>query len=146
MTARPGVIICERKTTWAAGLRRHLPRELRLRETRTLGDCLAELAASPSSLVVVELSKANFERALDMIAEVEFRFPLALVVAVAPRGWEACQWLVRESGAVHFTTSPRDGDVLARLAVRHALRIPVASTTLSARIWDSLPWPEAATH
>jgi hypothetical protein len=146
LTGKPGVIVCERKGTWAASLRHHLPRELRLRETRSLTECLAELAAAPASLAVVELSEANHARALDMVAEVGRRFPLALVVTVAPRGWEAWQWLAREAGAAHFTTSPRDGDLVARLAVRHAARLPTPATTLSARIWDSLPWSEAATH
>jgi hypothetical protein len=146
MSSKPGVIICERKGTWAAGLRRYLPRELRLRETRSLADCLHELDESPASVVVVEFSEALLERALDLLGEVGRRFPSALVVAVAPRGWEPYEGLLREAGAVHFTTSPRDGDVLARIAVRHAALIPAPGTTFAARIWDSLPWPEAATR
>jgi hypothetical protein len=144
MTNRPGVIVCERSGTWAATLRRHLPREIQLRETRSLADCLGELTASPASLVVVELSDANLERAVDLVARINRSLPAALVVAVAPRGLEACQWLVREAGAAHFTTSPRDGDILARLAMRHAARGATGSTSFAARIWDALPWPEAA--
>jgi hypothetical protein len=144
MTSKPRMIVCERRGTWATALRRHLPREIRLCETRSLAECFGELVAAPASLVAVELSQSNLEPALDLVAEVGRRFPFAAVVVVAPRGWEAYEWLLREAGAVHFTTSPRDGAALARLAVRHVARVPLTGTTFSARIWDSLPGPEAA--
>jgi hypothetical protein len=144
MAHRPSTIVCERSGAWAAALRRHLPRELRLRETRTLADCRHELTAAPASLLVVEVSESNLGGVLDLAADVERLFPWARLVAVAPRGGEACEWLLREAGAIHFTTSPRSAAVLARLAARHAARIPLPRATPVAEIWDSLPWQESA--
>ena len=144
MASKPCVIVCERRGIWAAGLRRHLPREIRVYETRTLADCRRELAARPASLVAVELLGNNVTGTLDLLADVARTFPLARGVAVAQRGWESYEWLLREAGALHFTTSPRQCDVLARLAVRHAARTVTPRTTLVAQIWDSLPWQEIA--
>lgn len=138
-------IVCERSGQWAAGLRRHLPPEIRLRETRGLADCRSELAAAPASLVVVEVTAANLDAALELLADAGRRFPLARVVAVAQRGSEFYEWLLREAGAIHFTTSPRAADVLARLAVRHAARLPLPRTAFVTQIWDALPWQDAAT-
>lgn len=144
MTNRPAVIVCERKGVWAAAVRRHLPPAVRLCETRSLADCRRELAAAPSCLVAVEVNPANLLAALELFAEMGRRYPLARAVAIAQRGGAPFEAALREAGAIYFTTSPREADVLARLAVRHAARIPLARTTFAAQIWDSLPWPEMA--
>jgi hypothetical protein len=144
MAYRPTTIICERTGSWATALRRHLPRDLRLRETRNLADCRGELAAAPASLVVVEVSESNLAAVVELAVDVERMFPWARMVAVASRGCEAWEWLLREAGAIHFTTSPRTADTLARLAARQTARIPTARGTLVAEVWDSLPWPESA--
>ena len=144
MASKPSIVVCERRGIWAAGLRRHLPRQLRVCETRTLADCRRELTAAPASLVVVELTESNVAGALDLVVDVVRSFPWARVVAVAERGWEPYEWLLREAGAIHFITSPRKADMLARLAVRHVARLPVPPTTLVAEIWDSLPWHDSA--
>jgi hypothetical protein len=144
MANQTRVIVCERRGTWAAGLRRHVPREIRVCETRTLGDCRRELALAPGSLVVVELWRTDVDGTLALLTDVARRFPQARAVAVAERGCEPFEWLLREAGAIHFMTSPRQSATLARLAVRHVSRVPVARTTLVAQIWDSLPWQEMA--
>jgi hypothetical protein len=144
MSNNPSVIVCERRGIWAAGLRRHLPRAIRVRETRNFADCRRELTAWPASLVAVEVSRTNVAGALDLLTEVARKYPLARAAAVAERGCEPYEWLLREAGAIHFTTSPRESDALARLAVRLAARGPVPRTTLVAQIWDSLPWQDLA--
>jgi len=144
MAGKFSVIVCERRGIWAAGLRSHLPREIRVFETRTPADCRRELVVSPASLVAVELQPSNVAGTLNLLADVKGRFPLSRAVAMAERGWEPYEWLLREAGAIHFTTSPRQSAALARLAVRLAGRVPVPRTTLVAQIWDSLPWPDLA--
>ncbi len=145
MTSQVRLIICERKGLWAAVVRRTLPREIMLRETRSLAECHEELAMAPASLLAVEISPGRLPELLDLLADAGRSFPLARVVAMAPRDCQAYEWLLREAGVVHFATSPRTAAAIARLAVRHAARVPRPRTTFAAQIWESLPWPEAAT-
>jgi hypothetical protein len=145
MTARPRLIVCERTGTWAARLRTHLPREMPMRQTRSLDECVEELGRAPGSLLVLEVSAANLQNVLERTADLARRFPHARWVAVAERANVSYEGLLREAGAVHFATSPRTADTLARLAVRHAARVPQPRMSLAARIWESLPWHEAAT-
>ena len=145
MTAKPRLIVCERTGIWAVRLRTHLPREIPLRQTRLLDECVDELGRAPGSLVVLEVSAANLQNVLGLAAELGCQFPQARWAAVAERGNASYEGLLREAGAVHFATSPRTADVLARLAVRHAARVPQPRMSLAARIWESLPWHEAAT-
>jgi hypothetical protein len=145
VTSKPTMIVCERNGHWADGVRRHLPTGIRVREARTLADCRRELAVVRACLVAVEVNPAQLTATLELIAEVARHYPLTRAVAVAPRGCEPFEGALREAGAIYFTTSPRAADVLARLAVRHAARIPAGRTTFAAQIWDSLPWAEMAT-
>ncbi len=145
MTAKPRLIIYERMGTWAARMRPHVPSDMQLRQTRSLDECTGELRQAPGSLVVVEVTDVNLDEVLDLASDLGQRFPHARLAAVSKRGNEAYEMLLREAGAVHFTTSPRTADVLARMAVRHSARVPRPRTTLSSQIWESLPWHEAAT-
>jgi len=144
MNYRVRLIVCEQTGLWAARIRTAVARELTLRETRHLADCRAELATAPASLVVVELRAGNAREVLELLAEVGGSYPLARVVVVAPRGSEPCEEGLREAGAVHFTTSPRSAGTIARLAERHAAQVPRPRISFAERIWESLPWPEAA--
>lgn len=139
------LIVCERRGLWAALIRLGLPPEFPLRETRSLAECRAELAAAPASVLVVEITPARLSGTLDLVADAPRLFPLASIVVVGPRDSASCESLVREAGAVHFTTSPSAAAEIARLTLRHAERVPRPRTSLAAQIWESLPWPEAAT-
>jgi hypothetical protein len=145
MNYRVRLIVCERSGLWATRIRPALGRELAMRETRLLADCRAELAAAPASLLVVELRAGNAREVFDLLVEVSATYPLARVVVVASRGSEASEDALREAGAVHFSTSPRTASTITRLAQRHADRVPRSRVGFSDRIWESLPWAEAAT-
>ncbi len=146
MTNHVRLIVCERRGLWAALLRRALPREVKLRETRSLAECREELAQAPASLLAVELSPGRLSESLDLLSDVGRAYPLARTVMMAPRGCESYEELLGEAGAVHFTTSPRTAATIARLAARHAARVPRPRTTFAAQIWESLPWPDAVTN
>jgi hypothetical protein len=145
MTAKPRLVVCERKAIWATRLRSELPREIAIRQMRVLGECAAELKLAPASFLVVEVTATNLAAVLDLLLEVGSRFPFARAAAVAERKWEPQGALLREAGAVYFSTSPRSAHVLARVAARHLERAPQPRLTLAGRIWESLPWQEAAT-
>lgn len=125
-------------------MRRGLAREISLRETRSLAECEAELREAPESLLVVELSATNLGDLFDLLARVGAKYCWARLAVVAERSLAECEWAVREAGAIHFVTSPREAVELARLAERHAALVPRPKQSLAAQVWDSLPWPEAA--
>jgi hypothetical protein len=114
------VIVCERRGAWATALARALPVGISLRQTRGLEDCAADLEAFPTSLLVLELTRGNLLGLLELLWGLGRRYPLARAIVVAARELERYEWLAREAGAMHFTTSPRSGAELARLAMRQA--------------------------
>ena len=116
-----------------------------MRQTRLLEECGAELALAPASFLVVEVSGANLGAVLELLAYMGREFPLARAAVVAERKWEPLGDVLREAGAVHFSVSPRSADAIARMAVRHLQRAPQPRLPLVTRIWESLPWQEAAT-
>ena len=134
------LIVCERTGRWAVTLRRELAEAgVRVWETRTLADCWTELAASPASLVVLELG-GDVAGLLGRMARGPREFPQARLAVVADRGLAGYEWLMREAGAVHFVASPRQVGTLAQLACRHLAQAPPPQQSLTERIWASLPW------
>ncbi len=105
----------------------------------------AGLAAAPASLLALELTRENCSEVLALVSDMRREFPLARVLVLADRGMEAFEWLLREAGAVHFTTSPRMLDGLAHLVRSHFSRIPEPPAEFATRLWDSLPWRDVAT-
>ena len=140
------VIFCERTGAWAASLARHLEASLPQRHTRSLAECDEALTEHPASLVVLEITSANAERALAWLAELRDAFPRARAVLVAQRGLESFQWAARELGSEAFTTSPRELAPIAELIERHITSLPPPDRTFEEQVWASLPWKEAATH
>jgi hypothetical protein len=134
------VIVCERRGAWATALAGGLPGEMGLRQTRGLDDCAAELEMAPASLLVLELTRENLLRLLEMLSGLGRRYPLARAIVVAAREFERYEWLVREAGALHFATSPRAGAQLVRLAMRQAQSGNSTEGETDAQAWTALPW------
>jgi hypothetical protein len=116
---------------------------VRVWETRLLADCQAEIAQSPASLAVIELTSNNMPELLKTVQPWGRDYPLLRWVAVADRSLSEYEWLMREAGAAHFTCSPRQVAALAQLACRHLAQIPPPPQSLTERIWASLPWQGA---
>lgn len=98
---------------------------------------------------MVELTATKLGSVLELLARVRAESRWSRIAVVAERAlakgeWTACEWAMREAGAIHFVTSPRKAAELARLAERHAALVPRPKRSLAAQVWDSLPWPEAA--
>jgi hypothetical protein len=138
------VVVCERKGWWAAGLRRELgPGGPGVRETRTLEDLCDVLRRSPASFAVVELSTGNLERVVGWLVRLGSDSPLLRVAVVADPSLAACEELVCEAGAIHFTCSLRQMGPLAETIRRHVRSAPGPRWSLVQRIWTELPWGEA---
>jgi hypothetical protein len=135
------LIVCERTGRWAVLLRQKLAETgVRVWETRLPADCREEIAQSPASIVVLELTAKNLGEILKTVRPWERDYPLLRWVAVADRAQAGHEWLLREAGAVHFACSPRQVDSIAQLACRHLAQIPPPPQNLTERIWASLPW------
>jgi hypothetical protein len=139
--ARGILIFCERSGAWAAALRRELgSATLDQRETRSLVECREVLGLYPASLIVLELTSAGLERELQWLAALWQEFPRARAVAVAERGLESHEWLVRELGCLAFTTSPRELKPIVDLARRYFAALPRPEMTFEEEVWSRLPW------
>lgn len=136
------LICCEKTGRWAVAFRRELGGKHRVYETRSLADCLTELAASPASWVVLEATEVNVDSLAMRLTELRRRFPLARAMVCGERAVSPHEWLLREAGAVHAVFSPRDLAPSARMAVRHLAAAPEPAGTLRERIWARLPWGE----
>jgi hypothetical protein len=143
MNSKPCVIVCERTSRWATAIRRHLPREVRLVQTRALVECATELATAPASLAAVALTRANLGAVLDFVDSVSRAYSRARVIILADRGLEACEGLLCEAGAIHFSVSPRELAGLDRTIRNHFGRLSVPQAGFAETVWDSLPWSEA---
>jgi hypothetical protein len=137
------LIVCEKTGSWAHALRQAMPGGGRVYETRSLSECWDELSRSPASFVAIELTAANCEPLLKMLARVRRHYPAARVAIVAGRVMQAYQWVLREAGAIHFACSPRRLATVVQLAERHLAAVPDEELSLTERILDRLPWKSA---
>lgn len=149
---RATLIVCERTGAWAAAWRQwerrraavaqREPPHVRCLETRSAAECLEQLAETPASFVLIELTTASRERALELLSQIALRHRAALPAVAAGRELADHEWLVRELGAVHFIISPREMPALGRMIERYAQRAPEVELELEERIWAELPWAE----
>ena len=144
--ADPAVVLCERTGDWAVAWRRLWSRRsrrsgpMRLIETRSAAHCLDALAAEVDAFVVVELAPAACDAALDLLCDIQVRFPQLPRAVVADRRLSAYEWLARELGALDFITTPLALDRLCLLAARHLARWVPPRENIAQRVWDELPW------
>ncbi len=135
------LIFCERTGSWRAGLLQELQKTpVEQRETRSLAECREVLGLFPASLIVLELTAANLQRALEWLLDVAIEFPQARAVAVAQRGLEPYEWLARELGCLDFCTSPRELKPVAGLIRRYFAALPQPELSFEEEVWSRLPW------
>jgi hypothetical protein len=123
----PAVILCERRPSWAAALRRAWAAEhqgkLPLVETRHWEELRAELLARPGAFVVVEAEARNAERLPALLEWIDQRAPTerheTVAAVAAARAWRPWSPLWRAAGACHVVFSPRQLAPLARMIARH---------------------------
>jgi DNA-binding NtrC family response regulator len=138
-TAR--LIICERSGDWAIAWKRLLSgAALGIAETRSLAQCGEELAASPASVVALEIRPDNLSPAIAALVEWSLEFPSARFIAISARGSEALEPLAREAGALYVVYSPVQLSRVVPLVRRHLARAPQPAMTLREAIWARLPW------
>lgn len=137
------LIVCEKSGRWAVALRRELGAKPRVYETRSLPECWEELAASPASWLLLEVTAANLEGLMVRLESLGRDFPAARAVVCGDRPLASREWLLREAGATHAVFSPRELAPVARLAVRHLAGVSLPPQSLRERVWERLPWSSA---
>ena len=140
----PSLILCERRGKWAVAVARHLKTSIRVTQTRSLAECGGALAAAPSSLVALEMTRENLADPMAWLAEMAARFPAAKMVVLADRDLASFEWQARELGAGHYLVSTRQSEELALLAARHLADRRARRTNLAGQIWEQLPWSHVA--
>jgi hypothetical protein len=105
-----------------------------------VGQCAAELEHWPAGFLVLEVGRDNLAGVLELLCRLEWRFPAARALVVAPRDMFDYEWLLREAGAVHFCVSSREGGLLARLAERHLRSAARSIDGPVARLWAQVAW------
>ena len=151
------LIVCERTGEWTAALRRELapvcdhPNAdggVKIWECRRLAEAWTALAETRAAFLVAEATSKNLGELVERVSWLRRDFPQARAAVVADRSLAKCEWIVREAGAIHFLTSPRQLPPLVGLVVRH-LANPGApglpAQTLTEQIWASLPWARHGT-
>lgn len=137
-------ILCEHTGAWAIALRPPLQRlGHRVYETRSLDACWDEVAASPASLVGVEVTADNLEQVLIWMCRLRTTFAAVRIVVLGRRGLEGYQWLLREAGAAHVVFSPREVPGVVRVVQRHLGAAPDKGASERERVWHRLPWADA---
>jgi DNA-binding NtrC family response regulator len=119
---------------------------VRIHETRSIEECRQLLDAAPASFLVVELTRAEVEGLLGFLARIGRDYPWARLAVVAGRELAAAEWLLREAGAVHFVTSPRQLAGLVRTARRHCEAVPRPKMSPAEEILAALPWSRERTN
>ena len=135
------LIVCERTGRWALALIRELRgSQTRVYQTRSLDQSWDMLAEFRASFLVVEVTRSNLDALSSRLSELERRFPAARVAVVGERPMAESEFLLREAGAIHFTTSPRLLQGYATAAQNHLNHLPIPRLSLAETIWDTLPW------
>jgi len=134
---------------WAAILRRHLPDEVSLVQTRHLADVDGYLGGRAASIVAIEFKPELAEVILAALVKLQRQHPRTIAVVLAERGWSHWEDIVREAGAVHFITSPRQIRELVDI-IQMQMRLaqfgdsPRDGLPTEERILQDLPWTRFA--
>jgi hypothetical protein len=140
------LILLERTPRWAAAFRREMRNVAKyghtipILEVRSLAHCQRELESAPHSIVAIEILPQNLVSTAKALSDWSRRFPHARFIALASRGLEHHELLLREAGAIYVAFSPRFLAPPLRLVRRHLARAPQPEMRLEESVWAGLPW------
>jgi hypothetical protein len=138
------VIVCERDTRWASGVRLFVEPKTRIVETRTTNDAWQRLWDAQYGLLVLEVDAQRASAALALMVRVQAELPNIMIIAGTPQASVEWELLLREAGASLVLSTPPKLLGLKRWIHRHLDAAPQVNKPFHERIWDHLPWPEVA--
>lgn len=141
---RPRFVVCEKTSQWAVAFRWALAGSgIRVHETRGLAECGQVLQAFPASLLALELRRANLAELVRSLVQWRRCYPRSGALVLLPRELQACEWTLREAGALHVVHSQRDLSPAAGLVARFCQRAEPRESGIFNTIADRLPWGDA---
>ncbi len=137
------LIFCERLGDWAFHAKRILDLDPGVvLETRALVQVEESLAASPASIVGVEVDEESIGRIVRWTLKMRKRFPHAVFFSVGRREMVCWRPYLIESGMIFLETSPRNLTVLRSVMQNH---LPMASRQdddFRRELLSRLPWSQ----
>ncbi len=139
--ARPALIVCEKSNRWAIALRSVLASSrIPVVETRSWPDAWHALQEVPRSVVAIELRRGNLVEIVRGLVLMRCDAPQAAAIVLGDPSLASAEWTLREAGAVHFVTSPRNLTPVASLVLRLLTTAELPSPNEREAIWERLPW------
>ena len=137
----PRLILCEKSPRWATAFRLALSGDPpQVIETRSLASCETELAASPDSLILMEVTEANRFGVLELMDRTSRRHPQARVLIALSEETAALEPLFREAGAIAVLFRTLEVASAARLARRHFQLAPSGPLGPREFAFQRMPW------
>ena len=109
-------------------------------ETHNWDDCRLELEQSPASLMAWEVTSDNLEQIARRLRELPRSFPSAQAMVFGRPELRCAEWALREAGAIHFVSSPRNLTATARLVKRYLATRPERETRTENPASHERPW------
>src|SRR3954452_12583583 len=101
------LIVCESSGGWGTSIRRRLPPDVSLVETRSLVETAECLEQSPNAMLALEWNSDKAELLLAEIARIGRRRPQVAVVVLSHRDPSCLSSACLEAGAIHVVASRR---------------------------------------
>jgi CheY-like chemotaxis protein len=138
------VVVCERGTRWAVAVRALLESGAKVVETRGLDDAWQQLQTTPHGALLIEIEPQRSPQQVALLVRIQTELPHVMIIACVASASPDWELLLREAGAAVVLRTPRRLPGVAPWLRRHLARVPQRKLNLRERIWDHLPWPEAA--
>jgi DNA-binding NarL/FixJ family response regulator len=92
----------------------------------------------------IRMTPSSLREVIVFLDALKRQLPRVKSVVLADRGLESFHALALEAGAICVVNSPRNVDLIARLAQRHFEQVPRHAQSPAERIWGTLPWSREA--
>jgi DNA-binding NarL/FixJ family response regulator len=115
------LIVCESSGGWATSIRRRLPPDVSLVETRSLAETAECLEQSPTAMLALEWNADKAELLLAEIARIGRRRPQVAVVVLSQRDPTCLPSACLEAGAIHVIASRRQVGEIVEI-VEHQIK------------------------
>ncbi len=138
------IVVYERAPHWSVAARQML-QPAKVAEVRTLEDAWGALQSAPYSGLLLEVEPQRAPQMVSLLVRVQTELPAVMSIACVAEASPAWELLLREAGAALVLRAPRRLQQVSAWLLRHLAAAPQEKSSTRQRLWNQLPWPEAAT-